>query len=385
MVDVPVNYQILIVTVVLLYIGSHASTGEDIVDEQTGKSTGTTSKRTHIETMQTGDAAMFPIMGSCALFGLYLCFKFVDQDKFMMILKIYFGVASVIAQFTALRFILAILTDGISALNRTRFWIGEDAMCNGYIPYPTFSTVRAYNHYPVTLADMLCLAISITLGAMWFYTPNDTKINEWCNILAFGLSIAAVSGVRVGSFTNSFILLWGLFVYDVFWVFGTNVMVTVAKKIEGPVKIAFPISEKDTSSILGLGDIVLPGFLISLLLRFDIDYKTRQLYFWLAMLLYTGALQLCIWCMTYFDHAQPALLYLVPALTIPIPMVAWINGDWDDLYNYEEGDEGDAGTEASKVDNGEALLSTDQSALPSQSVQQEKPKDQAKPEKNKSQ
>ena len=32
------------------------------------------------------------------------------------------------------------------------------------------------------------------------------------------------------------ILLGGLFFYDIFWVFGTNVMVTVAKSFEAPIK-----------------------------------------------------------------------------------------------------------------------------------------------------
>lgn len=41
--------------------------------------------------------------------------------------------------------------------------------------------------------------------------------------------LQAIAIVSVGSFTIAAILLSGLFVYDVFWVFGTEVMVTVAK------------------------------------------------------------------------------------------------------------------------------------------------------------
>ena len=36
------------------------------------------------------------------------------------------------------------------------------------------------------------------------------------------------------------ILLGGLFFYDIFWVFGTNVMVTVAKSFDAPIKLVFP-------------------------------------------------------------------------------------------------------------------------------------------------
>ena len=37
--------------------------------------------------------------------------------------------------------------------------------------------------------------------------------------------------LKLGSFTNGAVLLCGLFFYDIFWVFGTDVMVTVAKKV----------------------------------------------------------------------------------------------------------------------------------------------------------
>ena len=58
--------------------------------------------------------------------------------------------------------------------------------------------------------------------------------------------------------------------------FGTEVMVTVAKSLDGPIKILFPRSltpDPETGklemSLLGLGDIVIPGFFLALLLRFD--------------------------------------------------------------------------------------------------------------------
>jgi minor histocompatibility antigen H13 len=56
----------------------------------------------------------------------------------------------------------------------------------------------------------------------------------------------------------------GLFIYDVFWVFGTDVMVTVAKGFDAPIKLLYPktvITEgvKTEFSMLGLGDIVIPG------------------------------------------------------------------------------------------------------------------------------
>ncbi|PNX91774.1 signal peptide peptidase-like protein, partial [Trifolium pratense] len=52
----------------------------------------------------------------------------------------------------------------------------------------------------------------------------------------------------------------GLFVYDIFWVFFTPVMVSVAKSFDAPIKLLFPTADlKRPFSMLGLGDIVIPG------------------------------------------------------------------------------------------------------------------------------
>ena len=76
----------------------------------------------------------------------------------------------------------------------------------------------------------------------------------------------------IGNFKNGFMLLALLFFYDIFFVFGTDVMLTVAKGIDAPIKLQFPkdySGEKPSFSILGLGDIVIPGIFVSLCLRFD--------------------------------------------------------------------------------------------------------------------
>lgn len=77
-------------------------------------------------------------------------------------------------------------------------------------------------------------------------------------------------------FKVGFILLWGLFFYDIFWVYGTDVMVTVAKNIDAPIKLLFPLdllATPDKFSMLGLGDIVIPGIFVALCLKYDIDRK----------------------------------------------------------------------------------------------------------------
>ncbi|CAN0141564.1 unnamed protein product, partial [Laminaria digitata] len=80
--------------------------------------------------------------------------------------------------------------------------------------------------------------------------------------------------VSLGSVKVAGILLVGLFIYDITWVYGGPVMESVAKSVQGPIKILFvskwadPTADPPTklmTSLLGLGDIVVPGTNVSVL------------------------------------------------------------------------------------------------------------------------
>jgi hypothetical protein len=47
--------------------------------------------------------------------------------------------------------------------------------------------------------------------------------------------------LSLGSFKIGAILLAGLFVYDIFWVFFTPVMVSVAKSFDAPIKVCLSL------------------------------------------------------------------------------------------------------------------------------------------------
>jgi len=141
------------------------------------------------------------------------------------------------------------------------------------------------------------------------------------------------------------ILLGGLFFYDIFWVFGTDVMVTVAKSFDAPIKLLFPkslLAEQYSFSMLGLGDIVIPGIFIALLLRYDLHRSQRDKiafsanYFTTTLISYTLGLILTIVIMHTFQAAQPALLYLVPACLGASASRAFFLGDFKNLFYFEE-------------------------------------------------
>lgn len=130
------------------------------------------------------------------------------------------------------------------------------------------------------------------------------------------------------------------FFYDIFWVFcssavfGSNVMVTVATQLDVPIKILVPLilSQEGTElqfTLIGLGDIVLPGLLLSFAMRFD-DHKRISLtsgYFAVTMTGYVVGLTLCEIIVGAFHLAQPAMIYLVPGTLLPFYCMALYRGE----------------------------------------------------------
>lgn len=118
--------------------------------------------------------------------------------------------------------------------------------------------------------NLLTLIIALPLTAYYFITKN------WIanNIFGIAFSISGIQAIILPDFRIGFILLWGLFFYDIFWVYGTDVMITVAKSLDAPIKLLFPLDLTTVPpkfSMLGLGDIVIPGIFVALCLKFDID------------------------------------------------------------------------------------------------------------------
>lgn len=93
------------------------------------------------------------------------------------------------------------------------------------------------------------------------------------NVFGISFSIIGIEQVILPNFKIGFILLWLLFFYDIFWVYCTDVMISVAKNLDVPIKLIFPTQIEDATkkNMLGLGDIVIPGIFLSLCLKYDID------------------------------------------------------------------------------------------------------------------
>ena len=87
-----------------------------------------------------------------------------------------------------------------------------------------------------TTQDIIILVVSAFVG-VWYFLKKHWVAN---NLFGLAFAINGVELLHLNKVLTGCILLGGLFFYDIFWVFGTNVMVTVAKSFEAPIKLVFP-------------------------------------------------------------------------------------------------------------------------------------------------
>ena len=252
--------------------------------------------------------------------------------------------------------------DGENAVCEAPSTVGDEDASKNKTDKSSSSTV--YSDLLVNCNFDYLTIISVILSScvgVWYLLKKHWIAN---NLFGLAFSISGIEFLQLNNVLNGCILLGGLFFYDVFWVFGTDVMVTVAKSFEAPIKLIVPqdLPEKglDASNfaMLGLGDIVIPGIFVALCLRIDHSFATgisnsvvKKVYFWSAFLAYILGLVVTIGVMHYFKHAQPALLYLVPScLGIPL-FVGLSRGELKPMFDYVDNAESakDSKEEAQKT------------------------------------
>ena len=308
-----------------------------------------------IETMKQKDAWLFPVMGSAVLFGLYLLFKFFNEKYLNTLLTIYFVIIGAFS-------IGQLIEEKINEKEPFKTYNDKIIITIPKIPYinPDGAEISKLN--------IITFLLGLIVGGIYYFNKN------WIlnNILGMAFSIFGIENIALGEFKTGVILLSLLFFYDIFWVFFTPVMVSVAKNLEGPVKLMFPKLQEaieemkkekgddnqyaDKSydpreyNMIGLGDIVIPGVYIALMLRFDIylfyqakkditqfGYSFKRMkYFWITFIFYNIGVLMALFSTYFFKHAQPALLYLVPCILLSSSIMALVNKDLKILWNFDE-------------------------------------------------
>ena len=334
-VPVPVTVQQNLLTVFLLIISCWSAARTPSAQRETA--------------MTSSDAATMPLFAGSALVALYAAFRFLDPVWVNFVLKAYFVLSGAIAvSFCAAPVARAALPRArplfslaLWSLPSLPTWLGGPA-----------TAPPSSKPWEPTAADALALAVGSAVAG-WYAAGGGWLAN---NVLGFSFCVGAIGVLNPGSFTTAALLQSALFVYDIVAVFGTgavlgpnrvSIMEEVAVRLDGPIKIFFPSPDGNRRmALLGLGDIIVPGSLLALLLRFDAVQALARggvdgavfnaVYFNAGVLAYVGGLALTSLALALMDTAQPALLYLVPCLLFTTLTLAVARGELGKLWKYDE-------------------------------------------------
>ncbi|KAI6026196.1 signal peptide peptidase-domain-containing protein [Pisolithus microcarpus] len=275
------------------------------------------------ETLSSADAWIFPIIGSVVLFGTYLLVQYFGKEWLNRLFGWYLSFVGAGCVWRSLVCLARLVAgrDRWQRFDRTRVFVLKG---------------------PLELFSMSLRTPSLVL------LPTNRKSIILTNIITLALAHNALSILRLDSFQTGCVLLSGLFLYDVYWVFGTKVMVEVATSLDVPIKILWPKSLSFTTdkgaTMLGLGDIVIPGMFVALALRYDYSRSKKaksftKPYFFVTLMSYILGLVTTMTVMHTFSRAQPALLYLSPACILAFLVTAFFRGEFRDAWAWSDNPE----------------------------------------------
>ena len=457
---IPTELHLIVSALFPIYTGAHASLSRpssaakpckrekhDEVESGEDESNGDEQK---MEGLSPDDAIMFPVIAGVTLTGLYLVMKWLQDPAILnKILNWYFSVFGIIS-------VAKLLTDSMGVMHSYVFpekysWDGQlwevrpqlrkarstqDTGAEISTPLPGLlsrlplpaslhDALWSIRGMPSHKFDFRIFIHKITsshfhLGPIGSFGFNIALISvlyynlvakPWwlTNLMGFSFAYSVLQVLSPTTFWTGTLILMSLFFYDIYFVFFTPIMVTVATTLEIPAKLLFPRPSrpdedpgKQALSMLGLGDVVLPGIMIGLALRFDLylfylrkqqqkssteatnkDEKpsnddppsleiikapwktatggwgerfwvgqansdaTRQqhggtfpkTYFHASLTGYVLGMLCTLVIMQTYGHAQPALLYLVPGVLGSLWSTALIKGDLKTMWEFTEAEE----------------------------------------------
>jgi hypothetical protein len=157
------------------------------------------------EPLTMKQAALAPVLASISLFSLYALIKYLSIDPslgYRLLTSAFAGGASSLVLYEA--------ADALSAEDST--------VIGGVIAF---------------------ILVALYLGSDALQLSLEAKTGI-ANFLGWSLALLAPRTVPLRSFGVGAALLGGLFLYDIFFVFGSDVMMTVATKIDAPVVLKAP-------------------------------------------------------------------------------------------------------------------------------------------------
>ncbi|CAF9938447.1 MAG: hypothetical protein ALECFALPRED_007691 [Alectoria fallacina] len=324
--DLPVHLHLLMSALLPIYAGAHASLSRpssaakpsNKTKKQYGQHDEAEEQEQTMEGLGPIDALLLPLFAGLSLTSLYFLIVWLEDPALLnKILNWYFAGFGVWSLTRMIKDIMGLITSFISPqtydidgnaleidVKQRRFRLTSSPSVERDSPVPEPSSapplpskitnamwtlrklssrqldVRVYIHqiveaqFKIGPQDVTSIFLAVVallyfnlIGKPWWLT----------NLLGFGFAYSALQIMSPTTSWTGTLILAALFVYDIYFVFFTPLMVTVATQLDIPAKLVFPRPRRPTEdptkqalSMLGLGDIILPGMMIGFALRFDL-------------------------------------------------------------------------------------------------------------------
>jgi len=251
----PATTTITLIAFACIYVGAHRSL---MFIPSSVRVPGSVDMTEEVSVVSLKQAILFPVVASAFLL---FCFAFIDY--IIVIFTVFISIASVSSVAMA---VLPCLETVVTCIA---------AVAPGSLP----THVRFPYAGRVSVALLASLLVGLMAVVVWL-----VESTWWAaDFLGICLAVMGVTFLHLPNLKVAYILLWIFFCYDLFWVFlssyifGESVMESVAVGLADPhevtrplpIALEIPYVFRDGFQLLGLGDIVLPGTLVALLLRLD--------------------------------------------------------------------------------------------------------------------
>jgi len=273
-------------------------------------------------------AVFIVIQATCGLLIMY----FLLSNIFFKIILVFYALISTQAIWVQATFLFEYLST-----KRRMPWMERS------INLPLLGSCQVY--------QLACLVLGLAVSVTWAVVR--TRAN-WAWVLqdvsGICIILTILAFLKLPNLKIACILLPLIMMYDVFFVYIQPLIFhneSVMKKVATggstheilPMALILPnLGTPGAYSMLGYGDIALPGLLLVYAASFDEVHRlggALKSYFWMELAGYVLGL-LCTYGALALDiggqQGQPALLYLVPTTLVPILVASHVRGHLGDMF-----------------------------------------------------
>ncbi|KAH7722360.1 signal peptide peptidase family protein [Aphelenchoides avenae] len=233
----------------------------------------------------------------------------------------------------------------------------------------------SFFQHKLRLVSMLVFAAALTLCLVWLVYRRKYYSFYLLDFINICLCVHAIKCSQILTF-----LLVAMFVYDIIMVFGTRLLTpsgcsvmlqvvtgvdcTATVKTGNDTRKYYPVAPVDIETpqvipllfyvpllndpmsecldldveveykhiMLGLGDVIIPGYLIAYCFYVDVIKGMRHSYGIVSLIGYSTGMLATFLALKLMQTAQPALIYLVPFTLVPTYLWAWKNGHLGQMW-----------------------------------------------------